>query len=344
MNANDLDNSLRMLTDSEKKYKQGKTFSFDNVLQKKVDGEIEYFLLNPFINEITETNFASQITETDFTNQIAVKKNSRFNPVPFHIHSYVEICYVYSGVCPQNINGINTILKENQVLLLDEDVPHSIGELGENDITISIIVSKQYISNNVYSKFSSDNILSNFFINAINEKAKHDKYILFDTTDNNRIRLFFQELLIECYNPSTNDEDTKKFLFLVIMSELINSYKVEQTKHNYNKTSISIVAILKYIENNYKTCTHDEVAKHFYVSKNHLTKLIKKYTNMTYKELIQDKKLNISATLLRNSTLNITMVANKSGYENISFFYKKFYQKFGLTPNEYRNSRMNSII
>ena len=34
---------------------------------------------------------------------LAIVRNSRFNPVPEHVHDYVEISYVYRGRCPQTV-------------------------------------------------------------------------------------------------------------------------------------------------------------------------------------------------------------------------------------------------
>ena len=36
---------------------------------------------------------------------LSIVRNSRFNPVPEHVHDYVEISYVYRGRAPQIVNG-----------------------------------------------------------------------------------------------------------------------------------------------------------------------------------------------------------------------------------------------
>lgn len=57
---------------------------------------------------------------------------------------------------------------------------------------------------------------------------------------------------------------------------------------------------------------------------------------MTYIQLIQEQKLEYAAKLLRQTTLSITEIANKSGYENVTFFYKKFRQKYHCHPADFR--------
>lgn len=69
---------------------------------------------------------------------------------------------------------------------------------------------------------------------------------------------------------------------------------------------------------------------------NYLTTLLKQRTGHTYKELIHQQRMTRAGQLLRNISYSVTEVANEVGYENISFFYKKFKEYFGCSPKEYR--------
>lgn len=48
------------------------------------------------------------------------------------------------------------------------------------------------------------------------------------------------------------------------------------------------------------------------------------------------KRLDLAATLLRNSTLNVTEVAFESGFEHVSHFSRVFKDRFGVSPIAYR--------
>ena len=43
-----------------------------------------------------------------------------------------------------------------------------------------------------------------------------------------------------------------------------------------------------------------------------------------------------AANYLKNSNLPIYEISEKSGYNNLTFFYKKFKEYYGLSPQEYR--------
>ena len=47
--------------------------------------------------------------------------------------------------------------------------------------------------------------------------------------------------------------------------------------------------------------------------------------------------------MLENTDLTVDQIANKTGYTNITFFYKTFKKFHGVTPAKYRkeNQRLN---
>ena len=71
---------------------------------------------------------------------------------------------------------------------------------------------------------------------------------------------------------------------------------------------------------------------------NYLSGYIKKNTGKTFKELIQEQRMNLAVKLLENSDLTISEISQQVGYENVSFFYKLFNETFGISPATYRNS------
>lgn len=341
MNINTLHTILTQLSDSELKYKNGYIFEGWQHLPTEIIHDRKVFRLsfdntsgNTFDNE---TDLGIQ-QASSFHNNLAVKKTSRFNPVPEHVHSHLEMNYVYSGTCPQTINGQEIILKPNQVLLIDVDCPHSVGALGEDDIMISVIIRREFLRDHLFSQFSKDSILSRFFVNAINEKTNHDHFILFHSENDRRIPLFFQELFSECYDPSINSNDILMHLFYLIMAELINVYENDLVKESEFSDKTPVASIIRYIEKNYQTCSLEGVADFFHISPNYVSILLKKHLNMTYIQMIQEQKLNAAAHLLKNTNRPVTEIANEVGYENVSFFYKKFEKKYHSSPREYRNS------
>ena len=105
-----------------------------------------------------------------------------------------------------------------------------------------------------------------------------------------------------------------------------------------------IIESLKYIEENFKDASLYELADQLNQSHYGLSKTIKKATSHTFKELLQERRLIKAKELLEGTDMPILSMIEQVGYDNISYFYRIFKAKYGLTPKEYkkqiRNKRM----
>ena len=321
MNIHSLHHYLTNLSESEEHYRSGYPFSGWSQLPKvQIHGREMYRMFPDNLifssmhgeNPVSSQNFDIPVGLQD----ISIKRNSRF--------------------CPQYIDGKPVLLKKDQVLLIDTDCPHSIDALGENDIMISMLIRKEFLRDRMFSQFSKDSVLSRFFVNALTEQTDHDHYLLFHSEKDRRIPLFFSELFCEFLDPSVNSGDIIFHLFYLIIAELINVYENDLAKEQEFSTVMPIVPLIRYIENNFRTCTQEKVADFFHISPNYVSTLLKKNTGYTYIQLIQTQKLKSAATLLKTTSMPVTAIANQAGYENISFFYKKFQERYHCSPNEYR--------
>ena len=61
------------------------------------------------------------------------------------------------------------------------------------------------------------------------------------------------------------------------------------------------------------------------------------WENPDYARGMIEVTVNGRRQLLLNSHLSVRQIALKVGYENTSFFYKKFQEDTGCTPADYRN-------
>lgn len=321
MNIQTLSSFLQTLTQHEKEYKAGKHFDFS---KHEVVGELN----NQKVYRL-EGNSTGEA--------IIVKKNSRFQEVPPHVHSFVEINYMYNGSCEQIINGKSLTLKEGEMILIDCETVHAIGYTNENDIMINLMIYKSYLNNTFINRLSNDSIISRFFINAINKRTDHNNYIVFHSSQNRRLSVFMNELLLEYYSPSLNSSEILNNLFILIISELVNTFGHDMNRKLENPSQFSIIPVLKHIESNYKTSTLESTASFFNINPNYLTTLLKQQTEYSYKELILNEKMKAAQKLLANTDMPIKEVANTIGYSNLTFFYKKFKEFFHCLPNEYRS-------
>ena len=67
-----------------------------------------------------------------------------------------------------------------------------------------------------------------------------------------------------------------------------------------------------------------------------LSREIRRRTGKTYKELLQEKRMQQAVYLLTNSKIPVTDIIESVGYDNTSYFYRKFRERYGMSPKEYR--------
>lgn len=265
-----------------------------------------------------------------------IKKHSRYQSFPVHCHDSIEINYMYSGSCKQIINGKEYELQTGQTLLLNLNTVHQVLPLGENDTLLNININQDFLISHFLMRFSVDSAVTRFLISALTDSIRKDNFLLFRSEKSEHLKQYIEDLLCEWYDPSLVSQDISESLLSLIVLELVLSYKDNFTQDFSINGATPVLPILRYIEENYLTCTLSETARIFNLNQNYLSNLLKKHTGFSYRELVQQQKLSASEHLLQSSDLSISEIAHMSGYENVSFFYKKFAEKNHCNPNDYR--------
>jgi AraC-like DNA-binding protein len=268
---------------------------------------------------------------------ISVLRHNRYRGASTHTHEYIEMLYVYSGSCVQHLRGKTFTLTKGNILIIDTNMPHSIDPIGENDIIVNLLMRKEFFSVSLLSRLSSEGIISQFLVDVISATNNHENYLLFQPADSQKIDYSMKQLLCEYYDRSLCSDEIINCHLLLTFSELLR-----EARYAYYKSAESgdaqknLIYILQYIEKNYLTCTLESVAKWFGFHPNYLSSFIKKMTGQTFKSLILKQKMLHASHLLRNTTTPVYTIAELVGYNNLSFFYKKFQEHFNLRPQEYR--------
>lgn len=103
-------------------------------------------------------------------------------------------------------------------------------------------------------------------------------------------------------------------------------------------TSFIVKKAIAYIEQNYaKKLSLQEVADFCYVSQWHLSKLINKYAEKSYYDLLNSVRIEKAKELLADPSLKIGDIVDLVGYSDSGHFSRTFKKLTGLSANEYRS-------
>jgi AraC-like DNA-binding protein len=84
--------------------------------------------------------------------------------------------------------------------------------------------------------------------------------------------------------------------------------------------------------------TVSEIAGAARITPNHFSTLFRTYTGKSFSAYLTEKRIEMARQFLSDLTLSMGEIARMVGYEDPSYFTRRFSQVTGMTPSEYRNS------
>lgn len=127
---------------------------------------------------------------------------------------------------------------------------------------------------------------------------------------------------------------------LAAMTQKLSAENIPENEEVQESTGNFIVTqALQYMENNYASkLTLQEVADSCFVSQWHLSKLLNRFRNKSFYEILNDIRIRHAKELLASKNLKISDVSDMTGYADPAHFAKIFKKHEGVSANEYRNS------
>ena len=127
---------------------------------------------------------------------------------------------------------------------------------------------------------------------------------------------------------------------LAAMTQKLSAENIPENEEVQESTGNFIVTqALQYMESNYASkLTLQEVADSCFVSQWHLSKLLNRFRNKSFYEILNDIRIRHAKELLASKNLKISDVSDMTGYADPAHFAKIFKKHEGVSANEYRNS------
>jgi AraC-like DNA-binding protein len=272
-------------------------------------------------------------------NDILIRKDSRYVPVPYYIHTNVNMNYIYSGSCSYEIDDKSVTLEAGDVCIFDRDVVRHKFKTGENDIIINISMSNEFFSDSFFNHLKNQSIMASFLLSALSNSNSHDQYLIFRTNHSEQIREMFLKLLLEYFDIKLYRKEIMKSYLMIIIIELLRLYSVNNGNHFIHissNVSDNILDIINYIELHYADCTLGEVAEKFGYHPKYLSTLIRQRTHKTFKEIQTRQRMIVACSMLENTNHSIQYIASDVGISNLNQFYKHFQEQYQMLPNDYR--------
>lgn len=267
---------------------------------------------------------------------IEIRPHTRFAHFPRHRHNYVEMVYMCKGQSRHVINGNEELsLKTGDLLLMNQNAFHEILPASESDIAVNFIILPEFFHYAI-KLIDNQNVLFEFLVSTLSSDSKGCDYLYFKTGNILPIQNLLENMIWTIMDKptyhNTVNQITMGLLFLNLLEYTDALY--QDTTETYEQKLI--FSSLRYIKSHYKNGTLEELSASLNLPTYTLSRLLKKHTGFSFKELLIRQKMGQAAYYLSKTSLSTESILHSIGYENSSFFHNKFKEIYGKTPKEFR--------
>lgn len=245
-----------------------------------------------------------------------IKKHTSTQTPYFHKHLYYELIYVHKGNSVQFFpDGGELNVKEKQIALIPPDAVHAIDKCKNN------VVFKIDVPCDMFMRCANGTGLSDFsqgvkIIGNADECAQEF------------ICALMSEEFYRRENWLTAAEKYLSLLFIALSrSVCVVDERLKELLENYFALGLRDASLTGF-------------AKFSGYSTGYAGRYIKKVFGKGFSQLLAKERLELACRLLADSELPVESIAMETGYTNASGFYKLFCSTYGLTPADFRRSRL----
>ena len=268
---------------------------------------------------------------------IDMRPHTRFIHFPEHTHNYVEFVYMCQGSTTHIIDGNRIVLKEGDLLFMNQNARQEILPAGRDDIAVNFMIMPHFFDLALRNLENESGALRDFLISCLTDRDMGGNYLYFDAADilpvQNLMENMIWIMLNEPQNRRTLSQTTISLLFLTLIDQASHLH-VSGNSYDQN----IMLHLFNYIDTQYQSASLFEFAEANGSDIYTMSRFIKRNTGRTFKELLVEKRLRQAEYLLSNTALPVADIAVSVGYENTSYFHRLFRSIYGMSPRDWRIS------
>ncbi len=268
---------------------------------------------------------------------LSLRKSTRYIEFKPHQHQFIEISIGLLGNLKHRVNGEPINLGVGDVLCIGAQVEsHQIAVARNGDIALNFLIREDYIID-LFEEYPLEKPVVEF-INALLRSPNKGFYYLRGLSPHLMARI--ESGLHTLYFRSHGEGAIRAILASILLELFGILYDTHSSRVGERTVSVTLESIQGYIENNYSTASlkgYADLVRGDYTT---LGKVIKEKTGKNFKELVQEKRLDVATKLLTFSSHTVKDISRQVGYENYSYFYTIFSKKFAMTPVAYRKQSL----
>ena len=265
---------------------------------------------------------------------IQIRTHTRFIDFPKHRHDFIEMMYVCKGSCTHIIDGQEITVKAGEFLLLNQYSWHEIRKAEKDDISVNFVIKPEFFDR-PYTMLGFNNVITEFLINILRKDSCQGEFLYFQVADILPVQNLIENMVSMLIHEQENDPVMQTTMGLLCMHLAYHTDRLNRgVQEKFD--DMLVKESMEYINTQYQHASLTELADRLHQSRYSLSRLLKEKTGETVREMVQNKRFYRAQELLTESDLPVNDVILSVGYENTSYFHRKFKEKYNMTPRRYR--------
>ena len=258
------------------------------------------------------------------------KKDKKvYSQLDGHFHSVYEIYYFISGDADIMVEGKIYPLKPHTLFLISPGVLHGIRVNSRAD----------YVRNVLF--LSPDNLMPErrqLLTDLMpNGKKKRSLEVLYEHTEAYHLDDFFYQLHRLDDQPAEVREMLSPIFLEALLAQIHLLARELKPATLVNALPDKMLEIIHYVNGHLtENQTLDDIASHFFISKNYLNASFKKYLGTTTMDYVRNKRIILAKQAMLNGASAMD-AALQSGFTDYSSFYRAYVKYAGTSPRSDMN-------
>ncbi len=260
-------------------------------------------------------------------------------PEPPHTHEFIEMVYILEGEGTQFINASEYHVSRGDLLFINYKQVHSF-TTPKKMTYINILLDPEFISCSLINSENAFELLSLSAFSDFSEKCdQNTSLVKFSGMERDFIESLILELEDECKSFGAGCETIIRSGLTLLLTYVFRKFS-ENASEEKNGEPITN-AITQYInEHLSEDISLEALARQSFYNPSYFSRMFKEKYGITLTAYIRKTRLERACTMLLEEKLPISKIAELSGFGSTTTFYKKFKAAYGLSPAEWKNSRI----
>lgn len=278
--------------------------------------------------------------------KVFVTRKPRYVACPPHQTGMLEMIYMVNGTLRFSLDGRELVMNAGDFLLPNLHTHISWDAPGQDDIMVSFNMKPQFLED-LCIELRSNTVLSDFLLDALRGNSGQSRYLHFSAVNDLAVYNLAETLIYAAFPCLTEDNmgcgsppDGRITGFMMCALFISLSRNLDSLTPSSTTTYAEALrkAVQTYISREYRSATLQELARNVCQSESVLSRQIRDVFGQNFTELLLQHRFDRARNLLQSTSLPIADIAQAVGYENMSFFYRRFREIHGVSPKEYRKT------